>query len=145
MSCENCANAYDEGYTAGHNAENARLRAQAEALADALRNQGLLQYTARECLTDDDWNTLLSLAYDGQMFRNLNEKGHVVEFTDSGYGLEHPATCRIEGRLLDCPVEVHIRSLTGNPFGDPGRYRVVIGERGVLEGWKLPEKDALDV
>ena len=26
MSCENCANAYDEGYTAGHNAENARLR-----------------------------------------------------------------------------------------------------------------------
>ena len=26
MSCENCANAYDEGYTAGHKAENARLR-----------------------------------------------------------------------------------------------------------------------
>lgn len=23
-------------------------------------------YTARECLTDDEWNTLLSLAYDGQ-------------------------------------------------------------------------------
>ena len=64
MSCENCANAYDEGYTAGHNAENARLRVlvdeyrgecvsqtfenarlreQADALADALRNQGLLQ------------------------------------------------------------------------------------------------------
>lgn len=45
MSCENCANAYDEGYTAGHNAENARLREQAEALATALRNQGLLQNT----------------------------------------------------------------------------------------------------
>jgi len=26
VSCENCADAYDEGYTAGHNAENARLR-----------------------------------------------------------------------------------------------------------------------
>ena len=101
-------------------------------------------YTARECLTDDDWNTLLSLAYDGQMLHDLNEKGHVVEFTDSGYGLEHPATCRIEGRLLDCPVEVHIRSLTGNPFGDPGRYRVVIGETGVLEGWKLPDIEARD-
>lgn len=36
VSCENCANAYDEGYTAGHNAENARLR-------EALEAQGLLQ------------------------------------------------------------------------------------------------------
>ena len=33
MTCENCANAYDEGYQAGHNAENARLREQADALA----------------------------------------------------------------------------------------------------------------
>lgn len=32
MSCENCANAYDEGYTAGHNAENARLCAQVSIL-----------------------------------------------------------------------------------------------------------------
>lgn len=31
MSCENCANAYDEGYTAGHNAENARLRQYAQS------------------------------------------------------------------------------------------------------------------
>ena len=45
VTCGNCANAYDEGYTAGHNAENARLREQAEALATALRNQGLLQNT----------------------------------------------------------------------------------------------------
>ena len=102
-------------------------------------------YTARECLTDDDWNTLLSLAYDGQTFRDLNEKGHVVEFDDGGYGLEHPATCRIEGRLLDCPVEVEIRSLTDNPFGEPGRYRVVFGETGVLEGWKIPERHPSDV
>jgi hypothetical protein len=36
MTCENCANAYDEGYQAGHNAENARLREQADLLADAL-------------------------------------------------------------------------------------------------------------
>ena len=96
-------------------------------------------YTARECLTDDEWSTLLSLAYDGQMFRDLNEKGHVVEFSATGYGLEHPATCRIEARLLDCPVEVEIRSLTENPFGELGCYRVIIGESGVLEGWKLPE------
>ncbi len=34
MNCENCANAYDEGYTAGHNAENARLREQAAILQD---------------------------------------------------------------------------------------------------------------
>ena len=31
MNCENCANAYDEGYTAGHNAENARLREYAQS------------------------------------------------------------------------------------------------------------------
>ena len=36
MSCENCANAYDEGYTAGHTAENARPREQVEALKAAV-------------------------------------------------------------------------------------------------------------
>ena len=95
-------------------------------------------YTARECLTDDEWRTLLSLAYDGQTFRQLNEQGHVAEFTDHGYGLEHPALCRIEGRLLDCPVEIAIRSLHEFPFGELGRYRVIIGDSGILEGWKLP-------
>ncbi len=30
-NCENCANAYDEGYTAGHNSENARLRQDAQS------------------------------------------------------------------------------------------------------------------
>ena len=31
MNCENCANAYDEGYTAGHNAEITRLRQYAQS------------------------------------------------------------------------------------------------------------------
>ena len=99
-------------------------------------------YTARERLSDDEWNTLLSLAYDGQTFRALNEQGHVVEFSETGYGLEHPATCRIEARLLDCPVEKAITALFENPFGEPGRYRVLLDESGVLEGWKLPEVEA---
>lgn len=50
MSCENCANAYDEGYTAGHNAENARLREQADALADAL---GGVTYSGPICYPED--------------------------------------------------------------------------------------------
>ena len=95
--------------------------------------------SARERLTDDEWATLLSLAYDGQTFRQLTEQGHIAEFADHGYSLEHPAICRIEGRLLDCPVEIAIRSLHECPFGELGRYRVIIGETGVLEGWKLPE------
>lgn len=88
-----------------------------------------------------EWEDLLSLADDGLTFRLLNEQGHVVEFTPSGYGLEHPVKCRIEGRLLDCPVQVEIAKLHDNPFGEFGRYRVIIGEAGVLEGWKLPAGD----
>ena len=37
MNCENCANAYDEGYTAGHNAENARLRESLNEACDWLK------------------------------------------------------------------------------------------------------------
>lgn len=89
-------------------------------------------------ITQGEWEDILSLADDGLTFRLLNEHGHVVEFTATGYGLEHPPKCRIEGRLLDCPVQVTIAQLEENPFGDSGRYRVIIGESGVLEGWKLP-------
>lgn len=106
---------------------------------DKAQLDNIRDYVSRECLTDDEWKDLLSLAYDGLTFRMLNEHGHIAEFTDHGYGLEHPALCRIETRLLDCPVEVAIRSLHEFPFGELGRYRVIIGESGVLEGWKLPE------
>lgn len=50
MNCENCANAYDEGYTAGHNAELRQTREQAEALADAL---GGITYSGPICFPED--------------------------------------------------------------------------------------------
>ena len=81
---------------------------------------------------------LISLACDGLTFRRLNEQGHVLDLTPTGYGLEHPVSCRIQGRLLDCPVDAAIRRLHENPFGGYGRYRVLISDSGVLEGWKLP-------
>lgn len=89
-------------------------------------------------LSADEWRDIVSLADDGLTFRLLSEQGHVVEFTEDGYGLEHPVTCRIQARLLDCPVDQAVRALSGNPFGEAGRYRVIIGDAGVLEGWRLP-------
>ena len=47
------ANAYDEGYQAGHNAENARLREQADALAGALEEYE--KWEAKLVLAGEAW------------------------------------------------------------------------------------------
>ena len=112
-----------------------------KAKLDDLGNGSLQQQ-----LTQGEWIDLLSLAYDGLTFRMLNEQGHVVEFTeDGGWGIEHPVTCRIDARLLSCDVHLVVSNLRENPYGEPGRYRVIVGESGVLEGWKLPSPQVPDV
>ena len=103
------------------------------------RLQALAAYAPQPIISKAEWLDVLSLAADGIMFRRLSEQGHVAEFTvDGRWSLEHPVTCRIEARMLDCPVNVAIDGLPENPFGEPGRYRVIVGDTGVLEGWKLP-------
>ena len=44
---------------------------------------------------------------------------HVVEFTEDGYGLQHPASCR--PNLIDCRYNTYLTSLF-QPEREPGRY-----------------------
>lgn len=86
--------------------------------------------------TSNELAELISLADDGWTFRELNERGHTAEFTDTGYGLEHPVVCRMGKSLLECPVERKIRASGGPPWGY-GRFRVILDETGILQGWPL--------
>ena len=51
--------------------------------------------------------------------RRVMEAWHVVEFTTTGYGLQHPLRCRPD--LLGCPLNAHLASAPG-PEAPPGRY-----------------------
>ena len=76
MNCENCANAYDEGYTAGHNAENARLREQAEALKAAV-----LDIDAHSTAMGEDTDGFTTGGYIvsvGALHRALGVVGHAA-------------------------------------------------------------------
>jgi hypothetical protein len=44
---------------------------------------------------------------------------HVVEFTEDGYGLQHPASCR--PNLIDCRYNTYLTSLFQSER-EPGRY-----------------------
>ena len=44
---------------------------------------------------------------------------HVAEFTEDGYGLQHPASCR--PNLIDCRYNTYLTSLF-QPEREPGRY-----------------------
>ena len=44
---------------------------------------------------------------------------HIVEFTDTGYGLQHPLDCRPD--LIGCPFNQYLAGLD-EPDRPPGRY-----------------------
>lgn len=71
------------------------------------------------------------LREDAEKWRAAEAEGHIVDFSDSGYGLQHPPSCRPD--LIGCPINVYLASLD-EPDMPPGRYRITDG----------PEYAALD-
>lgn len=59
----------------------------------------------------------------------LNQRGHVAEFREDGYALEHPLECRKAG-LLNCAVD----KACGYEQAPPalGRFKVSIDDDGFL-------------
>lgn len=54
------------------------------------------------------------------------EARHVVDFTDTGWTMQHPLACR--SGLFACPVNVALDTYTaGPPPAGPGRYPVELG------------------
>jgi Family of unknown function (DUF6085) len=69
----------------------------------------------------------------------LSQHGHIAEFRERDYGLEHPVECRKEG-LLNCPVDKAIWNL-GVAEPPQGRYSVSLDEDGALViGPRAPDK-----
>ncbi len=67
---------------------------------------------------------------------------HVVEFSASGYGLQHPLRCRPD--LIGCHVNRYLAGLDG-PEKPPGRYVVVLApdeeEHGRWRAWYQRDPD----
>ncbi len=81
---------------------------------------------ARRNYTDGDDLTEVQVwdifEYIEELERALAQEGHVVEFDDQGFGLEHPVGCRKDG-LLNCPVWEALDDLPDTPVGY-GRFNV---------------------
>lgn len=60
----------------------------------------------------------------------LNQHGHVVEFRDDGWAIEHAIECR-QRSLLDCPFNTACEALDGPPTAR-GRFEVDLDEEGNL-------------
>ena len=61
----------------------------------------------------------------------LNQQGHVVEFREGGWAIEHPMECR-KTSLLDCPLNSLTEEMGGPPTEGVGRYRAAISDDGNL-------------
>lgn len=66
-----------------------------------------------------------------QLRTALNQQGHVVEFREDGWAIEHPIECR-NTSLLDCPLNTLSEEMGGPPAEGLGRYRAAISEDGNL-------------
>jgi len=67
---------------------------------------------------------------------------HLLQFTDSGWTLQHSLTCRLDGRLFDCPVNTAVSAWLRDD-GDPrmrGLFHVDVDDHGdvVLLGQVSP-------
>ena len=58
---------------------------------------------------------------DAARWRAAEAEGHVVDFTEDGYGLQHPPSCRPD--LIGCKFNQWLAGY-GEPAMSPGRYRM---------------------
>jgi hypothetical protein len=59
------------------------------------------------------------LIADGRKWQEAEAEGHVVTFSETGYGLMHPPSCRPD--LIGCWFNAYLAS-RGYPEEEPGRY-----------------------
>ena len=61
------------------------------------------------------------LVEDGRKWQEAEAEGHIVTFTETGYGLTHPPSCRPD--LIGCWFNRYLADMS-QPDEDPGRYRM---------------------
>ena len=74
------------------------------------------------------------LAEDGRKWRTAEAEGHVVTFSETGYGLMHPPSCRPD--LIGCHYNEWLAGL-GYAEEEPGHYRMTFHEDGFAEYARL--------
>lgn len=71
-----------------------------------------------------------SLESDGKRWRAAEAEGHVVDFSETGYGLQHPPSCRPD--LINCEYNLWLAAADG-PEREPGSYQIRLMGSGVFE------------
>ena len=88
-----------------------------------------------DCLDKDYAELELQLAEAQEEIERLrtalNQDGHVLEFREDGWAIEHPVECRA-GRLLDCRFNFLCEEMGGPPTEGLGRYKATISDDGNL-------------
>jgi hypothetical protein len=56
---------------------------------------------------------------------NEPEAAHVVEFSESGFTVQHPLRERDRAELFDCGLHAELNEALDGPPVPPGRYRVI--------------------
>ncbi len=71
--------------------------------------------------TVDDGKRLVDVATvaDAERWQAAEAEGHIVDFTETGYGLQHPPSCR--PNLIGCAFNEYLADADG-PDREPGRY-----------------------
>ncbi|HDZ39120.1 MAG TPA: hypothetical protein ENH62_12670 [Marinobacter sp.] len=88
-----------------------------------------------DCLDKDYAELELQLAEAQEEIERLrtalNQDGHVLEFREDGWAIEHSVECRA-GRLLDCRFNFLCEEMGGPPTEGLGRYKATISDDGNL-------------
>lgn len=63
------------------------------------------------------------LIEDGRKWRTAEAEGHVVTFSETGYGLRHPPSCRPD--LIGCQFNAYL-ARRGEPDEEPGTYQMFL-------------------
>jgi hypothetical protein len=71
-----------------------------------------------------------SVVEDARRWREAEAEGHIVDFTGTGYGLQHPPSCRPD--LIGCRFNVWLAD-ADEPDELPGRYRMTFDAAGTAE------------
>jgi len=77
--------------------------------------------TAIADLTHSVKTRIGQLVADGERWQAAEAEGHIVTFSETGYGLMHPPSCRPD--LIGCRFNAHLADLD-EPAREPGRYQM---------------------
>lgn len=78
---------------------------------------------------------------DGEKWRAAEAEGHTATFSEDGYGLQHPPSCR--PNLIGCRFNIYLAAQDG-PDMDPGEYRMTWNDEWDAPDYRLTATDSTE-